>query len=84
MFGFDLGVKVALYLLIAIPLYFIGGKMIHYTLNKWAEMLNQQHVEIPFMPCGIIAIFFTWFFIPVFLVTWLMSAVMRDKLTKKG
>ena len=79
MFGFGLGIKVALYALIAIPLYFIGGKMIHYTLNKWAEMLHQKDVNIPFAPCGIIAIFFTWFFIPIFLVTWLLAAVLKEK-----
>lgn len=77
MFGFHLGVKAALYLLIAIPLYFIGGKMIHYTLKKWVYMLDQDHIEIPFVPCGIIAIFFTWFFIPLFLVTWLISGIIK-------
>lgn len=79
MFGFETGVHVALYLLIIIPLYFIGGKMIQWIIKRWCAILRQNNIYVPFTPCGIIAIFFAWFFIPVALVTWLLSGILRVK-----
>ncbi len=79
MFGFGFGIHVALYIIIAMSLYLLGGKMIKWTVRRWAAMLKQNNVYVPFTPCGIIAIFFTWFFIPIFLVTWLLSGVIQVK-----
>ena len=79
MFGFNWGIQIALYLIIVIPLYIIGGKMIQWIIKRWCAILRQNNVYVPLMPCGIIAIFFTWFFIPIFLVTWLLSGILRIK-----
>ena len=56
--------------------FFVGGWCLHYTVDFWADYVKGVDVTIPFLPCGVAAIFLAEIVIPVAVLTWILSYIL--------
>ena len=64
-----------LFIIIAIVALFnivVGGLCVEYVLNTWLSYIQHKNVEIPFIACATIGLFFAEPAIPAVVITWII------------
>ena len=54
----------------------VGGLAVEYVVEYWATYIKGVPVDIPFLPCMGVGLFFGEFAIPLAFITWLFSFVL--------